>query len=334
MKERDLIAAIQARAAFTANSSLLCGIGDDCAVTRKDDSEVLLYSIDTLVESVHFDRSFHPPELLGKKCVSVNVSDIAAMGGEPRFLLFSLGLPVGFDEQWVLSLSDGVAKACRCYGCILIGGDTVASPGGVTMSLCVIGEMAAEQVLYRHGARAGDIIYVSGTLGRAAAGLELLKNDMHGLDRFAELYKAHLDPRARVGIGKRLAASGVVHAMMDLSDGLATDLAHLCAKSGLGAVVYQDKLPDDPILEQAAELLKRESLPWKISGGEDYELLFTAPPRATKKLQELVAESGDLLYPVGTMTTGQGVTLVRDDPALHNREVPVSFLGFDHFCKG
>ena len=334
MKERDLIAAIQARANAGANPSLLCGIGDDCAVTRKDDTDVLLYSIDTLVESVHFDRSFHPPELLGKKCVSVNVSDIAAMGGEPRFLLFSLGLPVGFDEKWVLSLSDGVAKACSRYGCTLIGGDTVASPGGITISLCVIGEMAAEKVLYRHGARAGDIIYVSGHLGRAAAGLELLKNDMGGLDRFTDLCQAHLDPGARVALGKRLAASGVVHAMMDLSDGLATDLAHLCAKSGLGAIVYQEKLPDDPLLEQAAEMLGQESLSWKISGGEDYELLFTAPSHATKKLQEQVAETGDLLYPVGTMTTGKGVTLVRDDQSLQDREISVAFLGFDHFRQG
>ena len=122
--------------------------------------------------------------------------------------------------------------------------------------------------------------------------------------------------------------------MMDISDGLATDLAHLCGRSGLGAVVYQDKLPEDPLLEQAAELLERESLTWKISGGEDYELLFTASPRATKKLQELVAESGELLYPVGTMTAGKGVTLVRDDPTLQNREIPVEFLGFDHFSKG
>ncbi len=334
MKERDLIAAIQARVSAAANPSLLCGIGDDCAVTRKNDTDVLLYSIDTLVESVHFDPHFHPPELLGKKAVSVNISDIAAMGGEPRFLLFSLGLPIDFDEQWVLKLSDGVAEACNHYGCTLIGGDTVASPGGVTMSLCVIGEMATEQVLYRHGARAGDSIYVSGPLGRAAAGLELLKHDMGGRDRFADLYQAHLDPRARVGLAKRLAASGIVHAMMDLSDGLATDLAHLCNKSALGAVVYQDKLPDDPLLEQAAELLGRESLPWKISGGEDYELLFTVSPHATKKLQELVAKTGDLLYPVGTMTTGKGVTLIRDDPSLQQREIPVAFLGFDHFSKG
>ncbi|HHB75347.1 MAG TPA: thiamine-phosphate kinase [Desulfobulbus sp.] len=331
MKERDLIAAIQDRTVTAANPSLLYGIGDDCAVTRKDDADVLLYSIDTLVESVHFDCAFHPPGLLGKKAVSVNVSDIAAMGGDPRFLLFSLGLPTGFDEQWVLKLSDGVAEACRQYGCTLIGGDTVASPGGINMSLCVIGEMAADQVLYRHGGREGDIVYVSGPLGMAAAGFDLLRHDMGGRDRFADLYKAHLDPRARVGLGKRLAASGIVHAMMDLSDGLATDLAHLCRRSKLGAVIYQDKLPEDPVLTEAAGLLGRESLPWMISGGEDYELLFTVAPHATKKLQEVVATTGDLLYPVGTMTTGKGVTLIENDAHRRQREIPIAFCGFDHF---
>ncbi len=333
MKERDLIAAIQDRTVVAANPSLLYGIGDDCAVTRKDGIDVLLYSIDTLVESVHFDPAFHPPELLGKKAVSVNVSDIAAMGGDPQFLLFSLGLPTGFDEQWVLRLSDGVAEACNQYDCTLIGGDTVASPGGINMSLCVIGEMVADQVLYRHGAREGDIVYVSGPIGRAAAGLELFKHDQGGRDRFADLYQAHLDPHARVDLGKRLAASGIVHAMMDLSDGLATDLAHLCTQSNLGAVVYQDQLPDDPLLTEAAELLRRDSLPWMISGGEDYELLFTVAPRATKKLQEVVAKTGDLLYPVGTMTTEKGVTLIQNDAHQQQRETPIAFCGFDHFSK-
>jgi len=333
MKERDLIAAIREHAVAAANPSLLCGIGDDCAVTRKDDTDVLLYSIDTLVESVHFDPAFHPPELLGKKAVSVNVSDIAAMGGDPQFLLVSLGLPTGFDEQWVLKLSDGVAEACNHYGCTLIGGDTVASPGGINMSLCIIGEMAADQVLYRHGAREGDIVYVSGPLGRAAEGPELFKHDQGGRDRFADLYQAHLDPHARVDLGKRLAASGIVHAMMDLSDGLATDLAHLCTQSDLAAVVYQDQLPDDPILTEAAELLRLDSLPWVISGGEDYELLFTVAPHATKKLQEVVAKTGDLLYPVGTMTAGKGVTLIQHDAHQQQRQIPIAFCGFDHFSK-
>lgn len=331
MKERDLIAAISERAAPATKSSLLYGIGDDCAVTQKDNKNVLLYSMDTLIESVHFDCAWHPPELLGRKAVAVNVSDIAAMGGTPQFILFSLGLPPDFDENWVLKLSDGVVDGCNQYDCTLIGGDTVASPTGVSMSLTVIGEMTADLVLYRHGAEAGDIVYVSGPLGRAAAGLELLKRGMGGREEFGDFYRAHLDPNARTDLGKILSSSGLVHAMMDLSDGLATDLAHICRQSNLGAVLYQRQLPFDAVLEEAAALVDMESLKLIIGGGEDYELLLTVPPRATKKLQEVVALSGYLLYPVGRMTTGMGITLVQSDSQNNAQEIPIEFLGFDHF---
>ncbi|HHB75945.1 MAG TPA: thiamine-monophosphate kinase, partial [Desulfobulbus sp.] len=178
MKERELIDTIHALIGPEKIGSLLCGIGDDCAVVRKTKELVLLYSMDTLIETVHFDRRWHPPGLLGKKAVSVNVSDIAAMGGRPCYLLFSLGLPSGFDEDWVLRLSKGVAEGCRRYDCALIGGDTVRSPEGVSLTLSVVGEMAKNQVLYRHGARAGDIVYVSGPLGLAAAGLALYTDNI------------------------------------------------------------------------------------------------------------------------------------------------------------
>ena len=341
MKERELIEAISNKAVHADNPLLVYGIGDDCAVTRKDDDRVLLYTMDTLIESVHFEPAWHPAVMLGRKSVSVNVSDIAAMGGAPQFVLFSLALPPGFDDDWALQLCDGVTEGCTHYGCTLIGGDTVASPAAITMSLTVVGEMAAEQVLYRHGARAGDIIYVSGPLGRAAAGLELLKRGFSDRDVFAGFYRAHLDPRARVELGQKLAATGVVNSMMDLSDGLATDLAHICKESCLGAVIYQKQLPFDPALREAAALLDhgctaenpvdQEMLRLMIGGGEDYELLFTAPPHATKKLQEVMAISGELLYPVGKMINGRGVMLVPTDLQKYGKEVPVEFLGFDHF---
>jgi len=331
MKERELIETIHSLAGPDKDGLLLCGIGDDCAVVRKTKEKVLLYSIDTLIESVHFDTRWHPPELLGKKAVSVNVSDIAAMGGRPLYLLFSLGLPSGFDEDWALRLSKGVAAGCRRYDCALIGGDTVRSPEGVSLTLSVIGEMEENQVLYRHGARAGDTIYVSGPLGLAAAGLALYKNNIGVKDEFSRLYGAHLDPVARVKLGKILAGSGLVHAMMDLSDGLATDLAHLCLQSRLGARIFQERLPLDPALNKAATLLGQDSLQWMISGGEDFELLLTAPSGATKKLQEVVANSGHLLYPVGTMQRGHGVQLVSDNSSQAPLERPIDFLGFDHF---
>jgi thiamine-monophosphate kinase len=334
MKERELIDTIHALTGPEKDVSLLCGIGDDCAVVRKTKELVLLYTMDTLVESVHFEKSWHPAELLGRKAVSVNVSDIAAMGGRPLYLLFSLGLPPNFDEEWAMRLSRGVAEGCRRYDCTLIGGDTVRSPEGAVLTLSVIGEMKDQQVLYRHGAQPGDIIYVSGPLGLAAGGLALFSRQMGGEDDFSPLYTAHLDPTARVELGRILAESGLVHAMMDLSDGLATDLAHICKQSRLGARVFQEQLPLDHALKKAATLLGRDSLQWMISGGEDFELLLTVAPHATKKLQEVMANSGHLLYPIGKMIKGNGVVLVPAGSNENLSETSIDFLGFDHFNSG
>jgi len=331
MKELELIRHIDAMAGPGRDRELLCGIGDDCAVVRKTEELVLLYTMDTLIESVHFDLRWHPPELLGQKAVSVNVSDIAAMGGQPRYVLFSLGLPPDFDDEWALKLSTGVARACEKYGCLLIGGDTVSSPAGITLTLTVIGEVRAEQVLYRHGAQVGDSIYVSGFLGLAAAGLALCKGEIGREEEFKQLYAAHLNPHARVELGSLLGRSGLVNAMMDLSDGLATDLAHICDRSGLGAQIYQKKLPQNAALEKAAALLGQDRLDWIIGGGEDYELLFTVSKGATERLQEVVANFNHVLYPVGTIVRGKGIQLVADVDG-ERTETPIAYLGFDHFA--
>jgi len=328
MKERDLIKSISSMAGFGESETLLCGIGDDCAVVRKTEDQVLLYTMDTLVESVHFDTKWHPPELLGSKAVSVNVSDIAAMGGQPLYILFSLGLPLKFDEEWAVKLCKGVAKGCKRYGCVLIGGDTVCSPQGVSMTLTVVGEAKAQQVLYRHGARAGDIVFVSGPLGLAAGGLALYELESASSEEFKQLVAAHLDPVARVKLGRVLAESGLVHAMMDLSDGLATDLAHICTRSELGARIFQEQLPLDDTLEKAAEKLDQDSVEWMIAGGEDYELLLTVPPFAVNELQDVVATCGHVLYPVGRMIDGAGVQLVSGNGG---KKTSVDYLGFDHF---
>jgi len=337
MNERDVIASIVDQMPAVQDSDLLLAIGDDCAVVKKNNERVLLYSTDALIETIHFDLAWHPPFLLGRKAVSVNVSDVAAMGGQPRFLLFSLGLPRDFTDNWARELSRGVLSACNDYGCVLIGGDTVASPGGVTLGLTIVGEMQEGEVLYRSGARAGDMILVSGPLGSAAAGLALCRQD-HGLkERFADFCQAHLNPRARVGLGRILAASGLVHAMMDLSDGLATDLAHICVASSSNAVLYRDRLPAHQNLQKAAELTDADPVQWMIAGGEDYELLVIADPAATKKLQERVAGTGHVLYPVGRITAGDEggevgkVWLAPSEHAVHSSAVAVDFSGYDHF---
>ncbi len=331
MNERQIIEYIAALA-DPSDGQLLKGIGDDCAVIRKDGCRVWLLTMDTLVESVHFNCAFHPPELLGRKAVSVNVSDIGAMGGKPVFVLFSAGMPQGFDETWFLAFVRGLTEACREYGCFIIGGDTVASPGGLTFTLTVIGEAQADQVVYRSGARPGDAIWVSGPLGLAAAGLELLSRNIEPENRaFDPLREKHLNPQARVALGQALAASGRVHAMMDLSDGLATDLAHLCKQSGTGARLFAQDLPGGAMLAEAARLTGCDPQHWALSGGEDFELLFTAGPDDSLLLAGIAAACGQSIAPVGTIVAGSGVTLVRTSADGGTKEIAVAYQGFDHF---
>ena len=331
MNERQIIEYIAALAG-PADARLVKGIGDDCAVIEKDGRHVWLLTMDTLIETVHFDCAFHPPEKLGRKAVSVNVSDIGAMGGRPMFVLLSIGLPKGFDETWFRAFARGLTDACREYGCLLIGGDTVACPQGLNVTLTVIGEAEADRVVYRSGARPGDIIWVSGSLGFAAAGLELLRRKVEPDNAaFAAFREQHLNPRARVELGGRLGASGLVRAMMDLSDGLATDLAHLCKQSGVGARLVAQALPGVAALAEAARLLGADPEQWAVSGGEDYELLFTARPDAHSRLLDLGLQCDLPLSPVGTVVEGEGVTLVRERPDGSSEEVAVAYQGFDHF---
>ena len=331
MNERDIIAYINALAPATA-PGLIKGIGDDCAVIDRDGRHVWLLTLDTLIESVHFDCAFHPPELLGRKAVSVNVSDIGAMGGVPRFALLSVGMPPGFDPAWFQAFAQGLARACRDYGCLLIGGDTVASPQGLNFSLTLIGEALGQQVVYRRGAQVGDTIWVSGPLGWAAAGLALLQRGI-GRDNepFLPLMERHLNPRARAEFGALLAQSGLVHAMMDLSDGLATDLAHLCAASAVGAEVWAQQLPGQDLLAQAARLTGDDPVHWAIGGGEDFELLFTASPEAATALMALGQQCNLQLTAIGTIVAGGGVTLLRQGGDGTVATEAVAFGGYDHF---
>ena len=333
MKERDIIKRISQLVGKDC-VGLVQGIGDDCAVIEKCDETVWLLTMDTLVESVHFDCAFHPPEQLGRKAVSVNVSDITAMGGKPVFALLSLGLPTGFDSQWLDRLCDGIINACRDYGCLLIGGDTVCSPDGIALTLTVIGEMKKHQVIYRHGARAGDTVWISGPLGYGAAGLDLFQSgNLADIAEFSPLMEVHLNPQARTDLAPLLADSGLVHAMMDLSDGLATDLSHLCKQSKVGARIMADQLPGYAELAAAATLLKQDQLDWMVSGGEDYELLFTADPADSETLLQLTAKNNLTIYPVGTIIEGQGVTLIGKQKGIPDNEENISYQGFDHFRK-
>ncbi|PIE59589.1 MAG: thiamine-phosphate kinase [Desulfobulbus propionicus] len=326
MNEREIIQHI-ASLADLSDTSVVQGIGDDCAVIKKDSSSVWLLTMDTLIEGVHFDRSWHPPDLLGRKTVSVNISDIAAMGGQPRCILLSLGMPQGFDDQWFAAFSRGVAEASRQYGCFLAGGDTVHSPNGYTFTVTAIGEALQNQVVYRSGAQAGDLIWVSGLLGNAAAGLELCRNKITKKPEYEELLQAHLNPAARVDVGQQLAKCGVVHAMMDMSDGVATDLAHLCRQSQLGATVRTELLPLSSALLAASQELQLSAEHLALTGGEDYELLFAVSPQHVSTIEH-IARKGELAFCcIGQFEEGKEVSLVAENGAKRS----ISDGGFDHF---
>jgi thiamine-monophosphate kinase len=312
---------------------LIRGIGDDCAVIEKNTRWSWLVTMDTLVESVHFDLRWHSPEKLGRKAIAVNVSDICAMGGKPVLVFLSLGLPKSFDDLWVQRFSEGISSACGDYNCMLAGGDTVRSNEGILISITAIGEVPADQVIYRSGAQIGDTVWVSGALGVAAAGLGMCKSGLKpDTEALRQMVDAHLDPVPRVLLARQLAENGLAHAMMDLSDGLATDLSHLCKQSGASAIIHADRLPISPALNKAASLLGQDPLDMVLRGGEDYELLFTAAGKEALEIQSLAEQSGLSITAVGSIVDGQGVHLVIPGTATENmKKIDISYGGFDHF---
>jgi len=310
---------------------LVKGIGDDCAVLKKDGDNCLLLTTDTLVEGVHFDLDWHPPYLLGRKCASVNLSDIAAMGGQPSTCLLSVGFP-GMVPEWFDDFMSGFTEVLAEYDTLLVGGDTVKSQGDIILSVTVTGEGDRKQICYRSGAKPGDMIWVSGSLGNAAAGLELCRRGQcrypENSGQWQQLIHAHLDPEPQVALGRILSTSGLVHAMMDISDGLATDLAHLCEESGVGAEIQQDMLPVSVILENAATELAADVFDWILKGGEDYQLLFTTGTSAEQDLLQLVSEkSVREISCIGRIIEEPGVFLCHD-----GERRDISYQGYDHFA--
>lgn len=330
VSERDFINRIRAQSGGGSLPGLVTGIGDDCAVfaccENDPEGKLALVTSDALVDSVHFDLSWHPANLLGRKSLSVNISDIAAMGGRPLYAL----LTVGFPQTDMSRLSDdfmtGFYEVLGEHRMGLIGGDTVRSPN-FFISVTVIGEVEKGCILYRSGAKEGDEIWVSGFLGHAAAGLEICRRGLHRAGQDEKMVAAHLDPTPQTVLGEVLGASGLVSAMMDISDGVATDLAHLCAESGVGAEVEEDLLPLSVEITETAGRLQFSALDWALGGGEDYQLLFTSSPSNRVELESLVkSKTGGDIFKIGRIVPGKGVCLKG-----FGRTREISYTGFDHF---
>ena len=326
--ERYIIEHISDLLGLSSDKHVIKGIGDDCAVLRKDNKKCFLVTTDTLIEGVHFDLAWHPPFLLGRKTAAVNISDIAAMGGQPRFALLSMAFPVA-APAWLDEFLAGFIGMLQEYDIHLVGGDTVKSPNDISITVTVIGEAAEGTISYRAGAVCDDLVFVSGALGNAAAGLALCRAGIpdDGLKQWQQLVGAHLDPQPQVQLGIMLAESGLVHAMMDISDGLATDLSHICTESGTGAEIIKEKLPISEELKSAAGKLVTPVLDWILKGGEDYQLLFIIPPEHEQDVCNLVREKkGQEIFCIGKIIESPGIFLV---DGLSRKDV--SYQGYDHF---
>ncbi len=308
--ERDLIAELT-EIFGRPPGQVICGIGDDTAVLGPEEGYDLLWTIDSLIEGVHFDLRYTPLRLLGRKALAVNLSDVAAMGGEPQYALLSLGWPPQRNLQEALELARGMQEMAREYGAALIGGDTVSAPKGLTLSLTVLGRVRPSELLRRDQAQVGDLIYVTGPLGQAAAGLEILR---HGLELPEEtkkpLLQAFLDPRPEVAAGRILARHHLATSLIDLSDGVASDLYQICLRSHVGAVVEAERVPITPAVREVAVKTGKDPLDLALKGGEDYFLLFTGSPDKRPEMQRCFAQA-NLSEPwcVGKIVSGSGVRL-------------------------
>lgn len=327
--ERQLIAAIRDLLG-PPPEPVLCGLGDDTAIILPDQGYVLLWTIDSLVEGVHFDLAYTPLKVLGRKALAVNLSDIAAMGGEPQYALLALGWPPDRELSAALDLVRGMQEIAREYRTALVGGDTVSSPGCLSLSLTVWGRVKPDEVLRRDRARVGDLIYVTGPLGRAAAGLEMLRRGLSLPAPVQEtLRQAFLDPRPQVAAGRLLAAHHLATAAIDLSDGVASDLEQICLLSHVGAFLEAAWIPLTPEVLDLADLAGKDPLKMALQGGEDYQLLFTAPP---EKAGEIQTRFGQAHLPaptcIGRIVAGGGVKLRRGVTAWD-----IAGAGFDHFPK-
>ena len=324
MKEKEFIHNIAK--SFHSHSALLTkGIGDDCAVFGCHDTMEWLISTDLLVENVHFVLDWHDPYKLGRKCVAVNLSDIAAMGGTPHFVLFSLSLPQHVDDSWLIRWQEGAASILTQYDCSLIGGDTTSGEI-LTVNVVILGRGKKNEILYRSGAREGQDIYVTGLLGSSAAGLEILKRGSGCISEYQDLVEAHLNPEPQVQTGKLLSKSGYVSAMQDISDGLATDLSHICTASGTGAVISREMLPVSVKTAQAATHCNVDHMDLVLQGGEDYQLVFTAEKRNREGIESLAENYKLSITRVGKITAGSDVFLQDARGSLKN----ITFCGFEH----
>lgn len=307
-------------------SSVVVGIGDDAAVLLPTPRQLQLLTTDMLVEGVHFDLKTTTPWQLGYKAIAVNLSDIAAMGGNPKHAVISLALPKTIPLEFVENLYQGMKEICHEFKVNIVGGDTVSSPQGLIINVAVTGEVEPTNLVRRAGANPGDLVIVTGTLGNSGAGLALLqRGDWEEYDFAWPLVTAHLTPRPQVKAGKMIAESGAT-SMNDISDGLASELNEIATASGVGVRVRSADIPLATELIQAGVVLNKPPLDYALYGGEDFQLVFTISPENFAVLKNAGINTRFTI--VGEITDShQEVLLIAEDGSSSVLEPK----GYDHF---
>ena len=326
--EKDLIKRISAVAARTLTADML-GIGDDAALTRMKENFCLVTSKDLLVEGVHFLLPGIAARDLGYKALAVNLSDMAAMGAFPRHAFVALAIPPAMESKFILEFYEGLVDLALDFKVAVSGGDTVASPGPLVVSVTVQGEVEQGKALLRSGAKAGDLLCTTGALGASAAGLLLLEHNLPCAATVrTQALLAHYRPLPRVKEAEWLAKLGVVTAAMDISDGLSKDVLEICQASGCGALLYEDKIPIHWVAAAVAPLKEIDPLSLAMHGGEDYELLFTLPPEFfTSTAQSFYEYFGQAIIPIGEITEATEIGMVTKE----GKWEKLQFKGYQHF---
>lgn len=308
------------------NRNVLRGIGDDCAVLRTSEGLVTLFTTDMLVDEVHFLLEKIPPYKLGRKSIAVNLSDIAAMGGTPTEALVSIAIPDSLEVGYLDALYQGMKSIAREFDLNVLGGDTSRAPANLVISVAMLGEAKEEEVLYRSGARPGDLIFTTGCLGSSAAGLDAVL-EMRTYPGVEELVEAHYNPQPHVAAGRLIAGSKAAHALIDVSDGVAADLGHICMESGVGAVIDEEKIPTNSLFRAYCEHFHLDFRQLSLYQGEDYVLLGTVTEDAAPKIEQVLRSAGFQFLPIGTIVSGSGLRLKQSNGSVRQ----IAGRGWQHF---
>lgn len=297
------------------SKEVVAGIGDDAAVLKYDKNNYLLFTTDMLVENDHFSLKYSSAEQIGMKAIEQNVSDIAAMGGMPKYAVVSLALPNDIGVEFVDGLYNGINKKSKRYKINIVGGNITHSKD-IIISIAMIGFVEKKYLALRNGAKIGDFILCSGDVGKSTAGLELLRRNKKG-----KSIKSHLEPKSRLELARKLVSIGI-NSMIDVSDGVAPEVQHICSESSVGAVIYADKIPISKDTISDSKKIKKNPIDFALYGGEDFELVFTAPKNKLKQLKKYgvtaIGEIVDRKY---------GVKLAKNGKKLDLES------GFDHFKR-